>query len=283
MRDISAPQFDEMMNPLLQALKNLGGSGSVSEIENDVFSIMGLPQEVLDLPKNEGEPGPSKVAYRLAWTRNYLKNYGLLENSSYGVWSLTPEGWKAEDLDEKSVVREVKRRQRQIGPETAEIADEGESEQDTRWQDALLGLISNLEPAAFERLAQRLLRESGFVKVEVTGRSGDGGIGGKGILRLGGLMSFHVMFQCKRHQSPIGAKDVRDFRGALQGRADRGLLITSSTFTRDAIAEANRDGATPIELIDGEELVTLLKEKRLGVQIETSEVVQVKEEWFNTI
>jgi restriction system protein len=142
-----------------------------------------------------------------------------------------------------------------------------------------------MEPSAFERLIQRLLRESGFIQVEVTGQSGDGGIDGKGIMRLGGLLSFHVIFQCKRYSGSVSASQVRDFRGAMVGRADKGLLITTGNFTKDAVKEATRDGAPAIDLIDGDQLINKLKELNLGVQTKKVEIEQVviDQQWFSTI
>ena len=143
--------------------------------------------------------------------------------------------------------------------------------------------LLEMSPDAFERLCQRLLRESGFIQVEVTGRSGDGGIDGHGIVRLAGLISFPVIFQCKRYRNTISSSVVRDFRGAMVGRADKGLIITTGNFTRDAILEATRDGAPPIDLIDREQLIDKLKDLRLGVATKQVEVVEVNSEWFAAI
>ena len=142
-----------------------------------------------------------------------------------------------------------------------------------------------MPPDAFERLCQRLLRESGFIQVEVTGRTGDGGIDGRGVVKLGGLLSFHVIFQCKRYRDTVSSSAIRDFRGAMVGRADKGLFLTTGTFSRDAKAEAQRDGAPPLDLIDGDELVVMLKEMRLGIEVKqkVTEDVIVKREWFQTI
>jgi restriction system protein len=153
---------------------------------------------------------------------------------------------------------------------------------DLDWQDQLLGLLRTMDPGAFERLAQRLLRESGFVKVEVTGKSGDGGIDGKGILQLS-LMSFHVLFQCKRYQGSVGSGAVRDFRGAMMGRTDKGLIITTGTFSPDARREATRDGAPPIDLIDGVTLCEKLKDLSLGVETKLVEEITIKPSWFDQI
>ncbi|MDA1232672.1 MAG: restriction endonuclease, partial [Planctomycetota bacterium] len=153
------------------------------------------------------------------------------------------------------------------------------------WHDQLMATLLAMSPEAFERLTQRILRESGFLHVEVTGRSGDGGIDGKGIMRIGGLLSFHVIFQCKRYKGSVPANQIRDFRGAMVGRTDKGLFITTGTFTKDAVREATRDGAPPIDLIDGDQLVEKLKELSLGVRttiVETQHSV-VDTDWFETL
>jgi restriction system protein len=157
--------------------------------------------------------------------------------------------------------------------------DGGMEPLEPHWKDKLLGVLRNLQPEAFERLAQRVLREAGFIKVEVTGRSGDGGIDGIGVLRVN-LLSFHVLFQCKRYQSSVGAGVIRDFRGAMVGRSDKGVVITTGTFTPDAKREATRDGAPPIDLIDGDQLCDLLKDLKLGVRTEMVEQVNVESGWF---
>jgi restriction system protein len=126
-------------------------------------------------------------------------------------------------------------------------------------------------------------RESGFTQVEVTGRTGDGGIDGRGIARIHGLMSFHVLFQCKRYKGSVSAGEIRDFRGAMVGRADKGLFISTGTFSPAAVKEATRDGAPPIDLIDGSELAEKLKELGLGVRVETVEVPRVDVRWFESI
>jgi restriction system protein len=155
---------------------------------------------------------------------------------------------------------------------------------DESWKAELHRILTNeLEPATFERLIQRLLRESGFIQVEVTGRTGDGGIDGKGIARIHGLMSFHVIFQCKRYQGVVSAGEVRDFRGAMVGRSDKGLFVTTGSFSREATKEAARDGAPPIDLLDGEQLADKLKEFRLGINVEMVERVSVESQWFKTI
>lgn len=166
-----------------------------------------------------------------------------------------------------------------------EEASNGENglDEERTWQDELLEVLQAMGPVAFERLCQRLLRESGFIEVEVTRRSGDGGIDGNGIIRVGGLISFNVLFQSKRYKGNIGPDVVRDFRGAMIGRADKGLIVTTGGFTRDARREATRDGAPPIDLIDGQLLGEKLKELGLGVSTKQVEEVIVNKDWFDSI
>ena len=160
--------------------------------------------------------------------------------------------------------------------------DESPTDESADWRDDLLDTLQNMPPDAFERLCQRLLRESGFIEVEVTGKSGDGGIDGYGIIRLAGMISFPVLFQCKRYSGNVGSNVVRDFRGAMAGRAEKGVILTTGGFTRDARREATRDGAVPVDLIDGQLLTDKMKSLKLGVHTKTVEVVQVNKHWFES-
>lgn len=274
------PSFPDLLNPALRALHKLGGSASNQELEDEIVAALGLSEEVAELPHGRG--GMTEVGYRAAWARNYLKNAGLVENSDRGVWSLTAAGADVDHVDPRKLVRDVQRQQREL--RQSEEATESEDEvEETTWQEILLETLRSMDPIAFERLCQRLLRESGFIEVEVTKRSGDGGIDGYGTMRLGGLISFNVLFQSKRYQGNIGPDTVRDFRGAMVGRADKGVIITTGGFTREARREATRDGAPPIDLIDGELLVEKLKELGLGVKVKTVEVVEIQSDWFGTV
>jgi restriction system protein len=278
------PQFDELMGPTLQALKRLGGSASIDELVPEIVRLMGLPQEVADTP--HGTTGRTELEYRSAWARTYLRKAGLVENSERGIWALTPLGAQAEKVDGRKIARDVGRQfqsERAAAGESAASVAPGNDETAITWQDKLLSILQTMDPIAFERLCQRILRESGFIEVEVTKRSGDGGIDGYGTIRLGGLISFNVLFQSKRYKSNIGPDTVRDFRGAMVGRADKGLIISTGGFTLEARREATRDGAPPIDLIDGRLLAEKLKELKLGVRTNLVEHVEVNDEWFRSI
>lgn len=284
MTEVQVPTFDTFMNPVIQALKSLGGSGTIEEINDKASEIAGLSDEQLEVLHNPEKGGQTEVEYRLAWTRTYLKKYGVLENSSRGVWALTPQGRKLDRVNSRTVKRSVREQMKEARAASAE-EDLEETDEETTWRDTLLGTLLEMDPSAFERLVQRLLRESGFIQVEVTGRSGDGGIDGKGIMRLAGLLSFHVIFQCKRYRGSVSVSQVRDFRGAMVGRADKGLLITTGNFTKDAMREAIRDGAPAIDLIDGDLFMDKLKELGLGVRTEKVEIekITIDRDWILSI
>ena len=282
------PTFDSLMNPLLNALSKLGGSGSIDEIYEKVSELEDIDEEILSVPHNPEKSNQTEVAYRLAWARTYLRKFGFLENSSRGIWTLTQKAREEKDVTPSKVlkyVRALDKKSTNKRSKKTDIAIElagNESPEETKaWREELHHLLTQeISPDAFERLTQRLLRESGFVQVEVTGKTGDGGIDGKGIARINGLMSFHVIFQCKKYQGSVSASSIRDFRGAMVGRADKGLFITTGTFTPAAIKEATRDGAPPVDLVDGENLAEKLKELSLGVRTEMVEKVTLDRSWF---
>ena len=279
------PTYDRLMNPLLRALGALGGSGSIEEIYDKIVELEKLPDEVLAQLHDQERSNQTEVGYRLAWARTYLKKYGLLENSTRGVWALTALAKAKEQVDPQEVVRSVRALDKREAPgESSAVSTPPELPPEEEWKQKLHAILTQkLAPPAFERLVQRLLRESGFTQVEVTGRSGDGGIDGRGIARIHGFMSFHVLFQCKRYKGAVASSEIRDFRGAMVGRADKGLFITTGTFSPAAVKEATRDGAPPIDLVDGSELASKLKELGLGVGSETIEIVQVDEKWFESV
>lgn len=274
---ITVPPYDAYMWPIIERLKAHGRSMTNEEMLDDVSAYMGLPEEVRAVP--HGKTGQTEVAYRMSWARTYLWKMGATENSARGVWRLTPLGAAMTEEEVRAGPRKV--RQEYSASQKAARANSALGEQPSRaasleaafdeptdgWSARLRARLLQLDPAAFERLCQRLLREAGFTKVEVTGKSGDGGIDGTGVLRMN-LLSFQVIFQCKRWQGSVGSSVVRDFRGAMVGRADKGLIITTGTFTAEARKEATRDGAPAIDLVDGEALCELLRDHRIGVRVE---------------
>ena len=273
------PSFEEYFPPSVEALKKRGGSATIEELEEDVAKMMRLSEDVLAVPhKNSSR---SEFQYTLAWVRTYLKKAGIAENSERGVWSLTDAGEKISAAELKLIPKKVRWARKPRDQDTGLQPDAGQ-ETEPDWQEQTLAAIATMKSDAFERLSQRILRESGFTRVEVTGRSGDGGIDGIGVLRVN-LVSFHVLFQCKRWKGSVGASVVRDFRGAMVGRADKGLIITTSAFTADARREATRDGAPAIDLVDGDAVCQLLKDLKLGIRVRLVEEVDVETSFFGSI
>lgn len=284
-----------LMNPTMQALHLLGGSGRNREIHDKVVELLSLSEEVIAIPHKTGQSKPTDLEYKLAWNRTWLKHYGLLENSKRGVWSLTPKGQRTPTVDAKEVdrvvaeklKREKAAKQGKTEPEVEDakepLMEIEESDFDGSWRNSLLSVLMSMDPVAFERLCQRLLRESGFTKVEVTQASRDGGIDGKGILQVNDFLSFRVVFQCKRYSGSVGPDVVQKLRGAMPGSADRGLIVTTGRFTQGAIREASHEHKSPIELVDGEELINRLKALELGVSTEMVEKVTVDPEFFANI
>jgi restriction system protein len=276
---IAIPAYNELHWPTVVALRRLGGSASIEEIVEAVIELEGFTEQQQQVLHGDG-PG-TEIEYRLAWARTYLKGMGLLDNSRRGVWSLTDAGRSVQqdqmvDLHKQylSQYREERRRRKREGDRSRGVNPSDDVADDPPWQEQLLDALMDMKPDAFERLAQRLLREAGFISATVTGRTGDGGIDGLGVYRMS-LVSFPVFFQCKRYRGSVGSSAVRDFRGAMAGRGDKGLLITTGSFTGDAKAEATRDGAPPVDLIDGHRLCSLLKDYELGVMTTTRQVEDV--------
>ena len=296
---VALPKVEDFYVPTLKALRDLGGSASIDEIDDKVSELEALTQEQLD--QTYPTSGAAIAVDRIAWARTYLKIAGLAGSGGRGIWVLTDEGRHAlETLDDVAIRRRVvdagnahavmlaaRKKAKQAASDAESLDETSDASGDGNtldWAEVLLAKMKSMEPSAFERLAQRILRESGFVKVEVTGKSGDGGIDGLGVLRMK-LISFQVLFQCKRYAGSVGAGTVRDFRGAMQGRADKGLIITTGTFTPDARREATRDGAPAIDLLDGDSLCQLLFDLRLGVEVTERVVhdVRMVEEFFDEL
>ena len=273
-----ARQVARYIYPVLAAIKKLGGSARPAEVYPIVAQDLNLPDGLLSATRKNGT---SQYENHINWARLYLVRTGYLDKSKHGVWTLTELGRQAQPFTDeqlRALVRQVRQDWLASKAGEAVVAAE-EPEQDTEAEDAeddtdyrteLLGLLRSLPPSGFERLCQRLLREASFEQVVVTGRSGDQGIDGIGVLRVNPFVTFKVLFQCKRYSDSVGSPHVRDFRGAMMGRADKGLILTTGTFTADAHREATRDGVPPIELIDGPQLVGLFAELGLGLKPRTT-------------
>ncbi len=264
------PEFIRFFKPVLQILKQSGGSGTTSEVIDRAIELLRIPESEQEVTLRNGQ---SRIRNQVQWGRLYLVRAGYLESSRRGVWSLTEKGAQTDlatfdayevfQLVQKGL-RVEKKKKKELEEPFIDERDESSAET-ADYKSELLVMIKSLPPNGFERLCQRVLRESGFQSVIVTGRTGDGGIDGIGVLQVNPFVSFNVLFQCKRYQGSVTPSQVRDFRGAMAGRADKGIMMTTGTFTVEAKKEARRDGAAPIELVAGEDLVKLFEDLELGL------------------
>lgn len=264
------PNYATLIEATFSALKILGGSGKNDEINSKVAEILELSNEVQDIP-HLNSSSLSEVNYRCAWARTILKNYGALENSARSVWTIKPEFTGIDSVD--GVIVEKFRNIKSEKTQKFDTAEEKMEEQGVDvpeevkpWRKRLYEVLINMDPYGFERLTQRVLRECGFTNVVVTKKSGDGGIDGTGKLKINGIFSFNIAFQCKRYQGSVGAGDIRDFRGSLTTDIEKGVFITTGSFSKPAIEEACNPGKQQIDLIDGEEFITKLAEFGIGVK-----------------
>jgi restriction system protein len=262
--------FVGFIGPVIDALRELGGSGRPDEVREVIARTLHISEE------EQANPLPSGVQTRFEnrvhWARFYLAKAGYIDSSQRGVWTLTEKGralGKVALSAAKQIVKEVSE-QSKLGVHSGAVSvpnvDEVAVASTAGYREEVANKLRSLLAVGFERFCQRLLRESGFQEVTVTGRSGDGGIDGIGILQVNPLVSFKVLFQCKKYAGAVAPTYVRDFRGAMMGRADKGIMITTGTFTSEARKEAVRDGVPPIELVDGEKLIDMLQNLELGLK-----------------
>ena len=284
-------RFADYINPVIDSINALGGSAHPQEVYKFISKTLDLPDEILN---EEKKSGGSRFENQVAWARFYLAKADIIDSSRHGVWSLTDKGRRITKLNEREIQELIREVQAQSPASSRPVnvifrkkpnqAEEDQTEEappseQSNYRTELLNIILELPPSGFERLCQRLLRESGFQEVTVTGRSGDGGIDGIGILQINPFVSFKALFQSKRYSGSVSAPQIRNFRGAMMGRADKGIIITTGTFTADAKREAVRDGVPPIELVDGEMLLNMFEQLELGLKPRTT--YDVDNNFFN--
>ena len=296
--DKRIPRYTQLIVPTFNALKELGGSGKNAEILDQIITDLNISDDVADI-QHKGRTNKSELSYQADWARTYLRIYGVIENSARSVWSIKPDYVSVTDLDPKmivdTVIKETRKRkmksdssleEKQRVTETPEDDDPSNDyaefpDELKPWREQLADILQNMNPYGFERLSQRVLRECGFSQVEVTKKSGDGGIDGTGKLKINGIFSFNVAFQCKRYSGLVGAPAIRDFRGSLTTNIEKGVLITTGTFSKAAREEAASPGKQQIDLVDGEDFINMIAEYGIGVkEVKTYEI---DENFFNKI
>lgn len=274
----SNAEFVKWFGPLLDALRDLGDSGRPREVYARIAKNLALPDKILD---ETLKSGTSRFKNQVAWARQYLVWEGLVDSSKRGTWTLTEEGRTAHltgDEANRIFLKWVaihaetrKRKQVQEVDQSQEEEEAAPGEVATEEAVDLLSTLRSLSPLGFEKVCRELLRESGFERVEITGGTADGGIDGHGVLEINPFVSFKVLFQCKRYAKGnlVSRAQAGDFRNAMIGRAEKGIIITTSGFSNAAVQEANREGAPQVELVDGEKLVEMFERVELGLKKRT--------------
>lgn len=279
------PNYSDLINPTLEALQALGGSATINEIYSEVINNMHLSEVIIDFPHSD-KSSQTEIQYRLAWARTYLKIYGIIEKTQRGVWAILPEHKDLHHINVDDCVNTVRslsadkkdthndpKKDNNLEDDGIEFPDENKP-----WRKRLHNILLSMNPFAFERLAQRVLRESGFYEVEVTKKTGDGGIDGYGRVKINGMFSFKVAFQCKRYSGSVPSSDIRDFRGSLTTDIEKALFITTGSFSKPAQDEAMTPGKIQIDLIDGEDLINRLAEFKIGLTPVTE--YEIDEKYF---
>lgn len=290
-KKFKSPTQLELVEPVFAVLVELGGSATIDEIRDKVIENLRLPDDVVDEPHKGSASQQTELEYQLAWARTRLKNYGAITNSKRGVWMITPEFSDKKTISREAVTENIKetKLKGKTKAEAEKILEDGDPSNDgidtiedtEPWKTELAETLHNMDPFAFERLSMLLLRECGFTQVTVTKKSGDGGIDGTGKLRINGIFSFNVAFQCKRFKGSVSAGDIRDFRGSLTTDIEKGVLITTGSFTKAAREEASNAGKQHIDLMDGEEFIGKLIEYGLGVKERT--IYEVDKDFFEKV
>ena len=277
---MKGPEFLKYVNPVLTTLQENGGAGDSSDVIRQVIEKLGITEAELEETTTNGQ---SRIRNQIQWARFYLFKAGLIDNAQRGIWRLTNEGLESK-LNNDRVYALFKKVQDSVKKSVPTITKKEEPKfesiptEDEEHSLGLLSLIQSLPASGFEKLCKRLLTEIGINEIIITGSSGDQGIDGKGVVKLNDVVSLNIVFQCKRYKETVSPHHVRDFRGAMQGRGEKGLIITTGRFTKEAKAEASRDGVTPIELIDGNRLVELFEKYRLGLKPVT--VFEIDHDFF---
>lgn len=284
--DKRLPRYNDLIEPTFIVLQNLGGSGNNEDILSGIISYLNLESDIVDIPHKDSS-SLTELSYQAAWARTYMRLYGVIQNSARCIWTVTPEYAKVESINAKKIVSSIHKNQKAqkenpvLATPISEKSEFEEPQEVQPWRKQLSHILQTMDPYGFERLSQRILRESGFSHVTVTKKSGDGGIDGTGKLKINGIFSFNVAFQCKRYSGVVGASFVRDFRGSLTTDIEKGVLITTGTFSKSAKEEASNPGKQQIDLIDGEELIDKIAEYGIGVrEVKTYEV---DEDFFKSI
>lgn len=289
---MAIPKHNECFKPFLEVIKD-GSIYTLKEINIAIADIFNLTSdEQSELLKS----GQFIFANRVGWARTYLKKAGLIESTSRGLFRLTPEGKKVilenptvidnnylmryenfreftnlnkNNVNDNKNVKEIIQNQYDDTPD--DIFIEALEKINNELKDELLTAVMDMSPASFERMSLNLLLKMGYGDFEdsgkTTGNGADSGI--DGVIMEDKLGFSLIYIQAKRWEltNPVGRPEIQKFAGAILGKGGKGLFITTTRFTKDAIEYAKNQH---IVLIDGQKLTSLMIEYNFGVSIKQS-------------
>ncbi|MFA6544570.1 MAG: restriction endonuclease [Limisphaerales bacterium] len=288
---MAVPDFQTMMLPVLTALAD-SKPRSVRDVSAIVAKAMGVSEA--DLQERLPSGYTTKWANRIAWVGTHFNFAGLITRPARAQMQITERGLKVlkdnpqrvdlKVLQQFSDYQNARRRKKEDGETMVEVEEEAvippletlEKSYDELRKALcaeLLELIKSKPPIFFERLVLQLMQRLGYGRLvpdsaEHLGGSGDGGV--DGLIKEDKLGLSEIYMQAKRWDTPVGSKTVREFLGALdQAGAKKGVLITTSTFTKDAKAPLGKTDKK-VSLIDGQMLAELMIDHDLGVSPDKS-------------
>jgi restriction system protein len=308
---MAIPTYDQLIWPLLQVLRSHPDGIRSKEVNALAAEQVGLSAE----ERAKLLPSGKQAIFqnRLGWSHDRLKRAGLSRSATRGTWCLTPAGrvFAEENRDGLSdallkqlahVPADSKVSTRSIVPSVGsslvapqdeplarspdELIEDAVSELHDSVSSQLLQNIGQSSPEFFEKLVLDLLLAMGYgtsdLGVTQTGGTGDGGI--DGVISLDRLGLEKVYVQAKRWQDAVGRPVIQSFFGALAGRrATKGVFITTSAFSKEAIAYA-KQASDSLVLMDGATLTSLMIEFGVGVSTRrTVHVVDVDGDYFDEL
>jgi restriction system protein len=284
---------------ILSALRQMNGIAKAGAVKAAVVQAMSDAGEAMD--EQLLSSGVPKYQNDIYWARMYLVNGGLLEpakTAGHGTWKLTTQGWESPlDMSTAAAIyfqtasKGGKNKDEANMPAPSGDDAQQEIQETVDWQVSLKEILWSLSDQGFEHLCAAIMTANGLDQIKVTGKSGDKGIDGMGLMYLdgAGLVSIRVAWQCKRYTNgPVRSMEVRNFRGSLDHKTDHGIIFTTSTFTPDAMAESVDVGKTPIRLVPLDQLIQTLKDLKLGVgpapdlAVDESFFEQYRKSWPST-
>lgn len=266
-RDELVPTCKKLINPTFAALQGLGGRASNREILERVILDLHLPEETIRKP-HTGSLTKTELAYRLAWARTYLKQYGAIINTDRSVWSVSDEYIDQKTLDEEAVFKAMPKSHLdniKVDPDDEMPHNPADQPQENPIKKEMADIISQLIPSTFSGLVINVFEHAGVTNIDI--RSSESNeIIGWGEFSCAGILTTSLSFQILTDAREVDSSAVRSFRGSLDNDSEISVLVSKSSFTEDPKAEAADRGKRNIHLLSGNQLIEIMISLGIGIQ-----------------